>query len=147
MIVITGAKGQLGRAVVRNLLLRVSADQIAVSVRDTGKASELAAQGVEIHVAGFADDSGFGIEFSKDRVLILSADKLGNEELLLQYTAIDAASTSAVRCVLHSSHIGARAGSPFKRADQHAGTEAHSRIAASPIHRCATPSMPKAASI
>ena len=125
MVVVTGATGQLGRAVVQNLLHRVSTDQIAASVRDAGKASDLAAQGVEVRVGDFSDADSLARAFANaDQVLIVSADKLGDEALRLHRTAIHAARRADVRRVLYTSHMGARAGSPFLPADQHAGTEA-----------------------
>ncbi len=57
-------------------------------------------------------------------MLIVSADKLGEEALRLHRIAIGAARAAGVRRVLYTSHMGARAGSPFLPADQHAGTEA-----------------------
>ena len=42
MILVTGANGQLGRAVVDHLLDRLPANQIAVSVREPAKAADLA---------------------------------------------------------------------------------------------------------
>ena len=44
MIIVTGATGQLGRGIVEQLLARVPADQVGVSVRDPGKASAFAAR-------------------------------------------------------------------------------------------------------
>ena len=44
MIIVTGATGQLGRAIVEHLLARVPADQLGVSVRDPDRAGELAAR-------------------------------------------------------------------------------------------------------
>ena len=41
MIVVTGATGQLGRAIVEHLRTRVPAAEIGVSVRDPGKAEDL----------------------------------------------------------------------------------------------------------
>lgn len=125
MIVVTGATGQLGRAVVENLLRRVPADQVVASVRDAGKASGLTAQGVEVRVADFKDADGLERVFAgADQVLIISADKLGDEALQLHRTAIKAARNAGVRRVLYTSHMGARAGSAFLPADQHADTEA-----------------------
>ena len=46
MIIVTGANGQLGRAIVERLLELVPAEQIGVSVRDPEKAQELEVQGV-----------------------------------------------------------------------------------------------------
>ena len=57
-------------------------------------------------------------------VLIVSADKLGEEALRLHRAAIDAARDAGASRILYTSHMGARAGSPFAPADQHAGTEA-----------------------
>jgi uncharacterized protein YbjT (DUF2867 family) len=44
MILITGATGQLGAAVVRQLLTRTNAPDIAVLARDPGKAAGRAVQ-------------------------------------------------------------------------------------------------------
>ena len=41
MIVITGATGQLGHAIVKNLVGRMPADQVGASVRDPGKTANL----------------------------------------------------------------------------------------------------------
>ena len=125
MIVVTGANGQLGRGIVESLLGRVSPDDIVASVRDAGKAADLADRGVEVRIGDFADPGSLKDAFQgADQVLIVSADKLGDEALRLHRTAIDAARDAGARRVLYTSHMGARAGSPFLPADQHAGTEA-----------------------
>ena len=125
MIVVTGATGQLGKAVVEGLLRRVPADWIVASVRNAGKASSLAAQGVEVRVADFADRQSVTEAFAgAEQVLIVSADKLGDEAVGLHRTAIEAARDAGVRRVLYTSHMGARVGSAFAPADQHARTEA-----------------------
>lgn len=73
----------------------------------------------------FAEPDTLRIAFQgADQVLIVSANKLGEEALRLHRSAIDAAHEAGVRRVLYTSHMGARAGSPFLPADQHAGTEA-----------------------
>ena len=124
-IVITGATGHLGRGIVESLLSRVPAAQIVASVRDAGKASDLAAKGIEVRRGDFAEAGSLAQAFSgADQVLIVSADKLGQEALQLHRTAIEAARAAGVRRVLYTSHMGARAGSPFLPANQHAGTEA-----------------------
>ncbi len=125
MIVVTGATGHLGRGIVASLLSRVPVTQVVASVRDTGKASDLAARGVEVREGDFADAGSLAQTFSgADQVLIVSADKLGEEALRLHRAAIEAARAAGVRRILYTSHMGARAGSPFLPADQHAGTEA-----------------------
>lgn len=124
MIVITGASGQLGRGVVEHLLARVSPDSIVASVRDPGKAADLASRGIEVRTGDFAEPATLHFAFQgADQVLIVSADKLGEEALRLHRAAIDAAIDAGARRILYTSHMGARAGSPFLPADQHAGTE------------------------
>lgn len=48
MIIVTGANGQLGRAVVEGLLAYLPPDQIVASVRDPAKATALAQRGVYV---------------------------------------------------------------------------------------------------
>lgn len=125
MIVVTGATGHLGRGIVENLLGRIAARDIVASVRDPGKAGGLAARGVAVRAGDFANARSLEAVFrGADQVLIVSADKLGDEALNLHRNAIGAARSVGVRRILYTSHMGARAGSPFLPADQHAGTEA-----------------------
>lgn len=126
MIFVTGATGQLGSGVVDALLLRVPASQVVASVRDPAKASALAARGVEVRAGDFADPDALARVFAgAAQVLIVSADKLGEEALRLHRGAIAAAREAGVARVLYTSHMGARADSPFAPASQHAGTEAN----------------------
>ncbi|ACB95517.1 SDR family oxidoreductase [Beijerinckia indica] len=125
MIVVTGANGQLGKAIIEGLLRRLPADQIIASVRDPAKASALSAQSIEVRAGDFADAASIKSAFAgADQVLIVSADKLGEEARRLHHTAIEAARETGVGRILYTSHMGARAGSPFAPGDQHAGTEA-----------------------
>ena len=55
MIVVTGATGQLGSRIVRELLRTIEPDRIAVSVRDPSKAGDLAAEGVRVRRGDFDD--------------------------------------------------------------------------------------------
>ena len=124
MIVVTGATGQLGRDVVGALLARLPASDIAVSVRDPAKAADIAGRGVQVGKGDFADPPSLGAAFEgADQVLLISADKLGEEALRLHHAAIDAARDGGVSRILYTSHMGARQGSPFAPADQHARTE------------------------
>ena len=124
MIVVTGATGQLGRGVVEALLERLPVGDIAVSVRNPAKAADLAERGVQVRRGDFADPASLGAAFENaDQVLLISADKLGDEALRLHRSAIAAARDASVRRILYTSHMGARHGSPFAPADQHARTE------------------------
>ena len=125
MILVTGATGQLGAAVVESLLRCMPGDRIAISVRDARKAADLALRGVEVREGDFADAAGLTTAFAgAEQVLIISANKLGDEARRLHLNAIAAGKAAGVRRVLYTSHMGARAGSPFLPADQHAATEA-----------------------
>ena len=124
MIVVTGANGQLGRGIVQHLLGRVSPASIVASVRDASKAADLTDHGVEVRAGDYAQPNTLRIAFQgADQVLIVSADKLGEEALSLHRAAIDAARDAGASRILYTSHMGARAGSPFLPADQHARTE------------------------
>ena len=124
MIVVTGATGQLGRAVVDALLARLPADDLAVSVRHPAKATDIAERGVQVRRGDFADPTSLGAALKGvGQVLLISADKLGEEALRLHHAAITAAREAGVRRILYTSHMGARHGSPFAPADQHARTE------------------------
>ena len=124
MILVTGATGQLGRGVVDALLTRLSTGDVAVSVRDPAKAADIAGRGVEVRRGDFADSASLTATFAgADQVLLISADKLGNEAICLHRTAIATAKDAGARRILYTSHMGARHGSPFAPADQHARTE------------------------
>lgn len=55
MILVTGATGKLGTAVVQNLLQKTAASQIAALVRDESKAAAFKEQGVDIRVGSYDD--------------------------------------------------------------------------------------------
>lgn len=55
MMLVTGATGQLGSAVVRRLLERTDAADVAVLVRDEHKAADLAGRGVAVRVGDYDD--------------------------------------------------------------------------------------------
>ncbi len=125
MIIVTGATGQLGRAVIHALLARCPAGDIAASVRDPAKAADIAGRGVSVRKGDFADPASLAAAFAgAEQLLLISANKLGDEALRLHGHAIIAARDGGVRRLLYTSHMGARQGSPFAPADQHARTEA-----------------------
>ena len=125
MIVLTGTSGQLGSAVARQLVERVPANQIVASMRDPAKGEEVAKLGIGLRQGDFADPPSLFDAFAGgDQVYIVSVSKLGEEALRLHRAAIDAAREAGARRILYTSHMGARHGSPFAPADQHASTEA-----------------------
>ena len=134
MIIVTGAAGQLGRQVVEKLATLVDPRRIGVSVRDPDQVEGLEPRGIRVRHGDFADPASLAAAFEgADQVLIVSADKLGEEARRLHRNAIDAAQSAGARRILYTSHMGARAGSPFAPANQHAGTEDDLRQAAVPF--------------
>ncbi len=124
MIIITGANGALGRAVVENVLLRVGADQIGVSVRDPAQAEALAQRGVRVRRGDFTEPTTLPHAFEgASQVLLVSVNALGPEAVAQHGVAIAAARTAGAQRILYTSHIGARPDSPVAFAPDHAATE------------------------
>lgn len=103
MILITGATGQLGTAVVQNLLEKISANQIVALVRDESKASGLKEKGVDIRVGNYDDTASldkamYGIE----KVLLIAGT---DEENGLQqhHNVVDATKKAGVQCIAYTS--------------------------------------------
>ena len=102
MILITGATGQLGSAVIQHLLTNIPASQIAAFVRDAGKAAGLQEKGVSIRVGTYDDtvalDSAMqGIE----KVLLISGGDADNA-LQQHQNVVDAAKKAGVRCLAYT---------------------------------------------
>ena len=124
MIIITGATGSLNGATVDHLLERLPASEIAVAVRDPGRATRFSARGVEVRHGDYADpDSLLGAFEGADQLLLVSSSDPGADAVSLHRTAIDAANTVGVGRILYTSHQGAALASPFSPARDHAATE------------------------
>jgi NAD(P)H dehydrogenase (quinone) len=102
-ILVTGASGQLGTAVVQHLLKKTSANDIAVLVRDERKAIDFKEKGVTIHVGDYDDVLSLekamqGIE----KVLLIAGT---NEEKRLQQhqNVVDAAKKMGVSLIAYTS--------------------------------------------
>src|SRR4051794_3888493 len=116
----------LGSLIVQQLLDRLPADQLAVSVRDPDRATGLASRGVRVRHGDFADPSTLDSAFEgAEQVLVVSVDRLGDEAVEQHKAAIDAAYRAGARRVLYTSHQAANADSVFAPARDHAATEAH----------------------
>lgn len=126
MIVVTGATGQLGRLIVESLVTRVPVDQVAVSVRDVGKAQELAARGIRVRGGDFADPASLARAFEgASQVLLVSSNAraYGGDTLAQHRSAIDAARSAGVRRIVYTSHMAASRSSAFPPMLDHAETE------------------------
>lgn len=128
MIIVTGANGKLGRAVVERLLKRLPAERIGVSVRDPNQAHELRERGVRVRRGDFDDAESLRHAFEgASQVLIVSSGIMGEADIphgIRQHqTAIDSAKRAGVNRVLYTSHMGSSPASPFAPMIHHAATE------------------------
>ena len=127
MIIVTGATGQLGRVIVQQLVARVPADQVGVSVRDQEKAADLAALGVRVRHGDFDDPDSLRHAFQgATQVLIVSSNvqAYGGDPLAQHRAAIDAARAAGARRIVYTSHMAASAASVFSPMLTHHATEA-----------------------
>lgn len=126
-LLVTGASGQLGRAVVEHLLTdrNVAAKDIIAVTRDPSKLSALASKGVDVRQGDFNDPASLPSAFAgADRVLIVSTDTApGSGERVKQHSAAVAAAKSAgASRVLYTSLPNPEA-SLISFAFEHLGTE------------------------
>jgi NAD(P)H dehydrogenase (quinone) len=125
MIIVTGATGTLGRAIVERLLDRLPAEQLGVSVRDPEGARALQERGVRVRRGDFADPESLADAFEgATQVLLVSVNEIGEVAVARHAAAIDAARAAGAQRILYTSHMGARSDSPFAPAPDHAATEA-----------------------
>jgi NAD(P)H dehydrogenase (quinone) len=105
MIVVTGATGELGRAVVENLLRYVPAARVAVIVRNPEGARAIAARGVAVRRGDFDEPESLVRSFvGADRLLIVSASGIDHESRAVRHrNAINAAVRAGVGHVYYTS--------------------------------------------
>ena len=124
MIIVTGATGKLGGAVVDRLIELIAADQIGASVRDPEKAHALKEQGVRVRKGDFADPASLAHAFEgASQVLIVSVNSAGEATVQQHRNAIEGAKAAGARRVLYTSHMGAHPDSHFPPMRDHAATE------------------------
>lgn len=103
MILVTGATGQLGTAVVKNLLENTSANQIAAFVRDESKASALKEKGVDIRVGSYDDTASLDKAMHGIEKVLLIAGTDEDNRLQQHQNVVDAAKKAGVQCVAYTS--------------------------------------------
>lgn len=124
MIIVSGANGKLGRAVVERLLDRVPPEGIGVCVRHPEAAREQAERGIRVRRGDFADPASLEHAFEgASRVLVVSVDSTGETARHLHATAIGAAAKAGAERIVYTSHMGAGPSSPFPPMPDHAAAE------------------------
>ena len=131
MIIVTGATGRLGRAIVERLLERLPADQVGASVRDPARAAELATAGVRVRRGDFAEPETLRDAFEGATQLLMvssNARATGGDTLAQHEAAIEAARAVGARRIVYTSHMAAGAASAFPPMRDHAATEEMLRL-------------------
>ncbi|EQB10835.1 MULTISPECIES: NAD(P)H-binding protein [Sphingobium] len=127
MYVVTGASGQLGAAIVEQLLKLLPAEKIGASVRNPDKALGLAERGVRVRAGDFADPASLDHAFEgASRILIVSSNTAatGGDPLMQHRNAIEAARKARVERLFYTSQMAADPASAFAPARDHAASEA-----------------------
>lgn len=102
-ILVTGATGGLGKAVVENLLKTVGPATISVLVRDPAKAADLQAQGVTVKPGDYNDYASLVAAFKGvDKLFLVSGNDIPNR--VPQHTnVLNAAKEAGVQHVVYTS--------------------------------------------
>jgi NAD(P)H dehydrogenase (quinone) len=107
MYLVTGANGQLGRAVINHLLTtyKIPANKIIATSRDVSKVADLKAKGIETRSADFSDEAALTKAFAgAKRLLLISTDSMEPGVRQKQHlAAVKAAETAGVEHVLYTS--------------------------------------------
>lgn len=126
-LLVTGASGQLGSAVVRHLLdtLKFPAERLIVTSRSPDGLANLAARGVTVRAADFDQPDSLVAAFAgADRLLLVSTDALmePGKRLTQHRAAVQAAVDAGVKHVVYTSLPSADT-SHVSFAPDHWGTE------------------------
>ena len=127
-VLITGATGQLGTLVVKHLLDRIPASDIAVSVRTPEKAADLSAKGIDVRKGDFNDLALMTKAFAGiDTALIISAEDDNATRIKQHRTAVDAAKAAGVKHIVYTGIVDPKADADFTYSAIHFDTENYIR--------------------
>jgi NAD(P)H dehydrogenase (quinone) len=123
MIAVTGATGHLGRLVVTGLLdAGVPAAEVVAVVRAPEKAADLAARGVQVRRADYADQAALDSALTDvDRLLLVSGSEVG-QRVTQHGNVLQAAKANGVGLVVYTSAPKAD-DTPLPLAPEHIATE------------------------
>jgi uncharacterized protein YbjT (DUF2867 family) len=105
MIVVTGATGKLGSAVIENLLKHLDASEVIASVRKPEEAEKLVEQGVHVRRGDYDDPSSLFHSFvGAQRLLLISSTGIDHEKRSARHrNAIEAAVRAKVGHIYYTS--------------------------------------------
>lgn len=124
MILVTGANGHLGRAIVDHLAAS-GRTRLAVSVRDPSKAEALAQRGIDVRHGDFDRPETLAAAFSGvERLVLVSTDGPKEQRIAQHRTAIEAAKAAGVARIVYTSFLDVNPDSPAEFAAVHRASEA-----------------------
>lgn len=103
MILITGSTGKSGNAVIRQLLQKTVANQIAALVRDEAKAADLKAKGINLRVGSYDDMASLDKAMQGIETVLLIAGTDEEKRLQQHQHVVDAAKRAGVRYIAYTS--------------------------------------------
>ncbi len=102
-ILVTGATGHLGGAVIDTLLKKIPAGQIAVFIRKENKVPEMQASGLQTFQGSYDDINALETAMKEiDKVLLISASDEG-DRMQQHKNVIDTAKKTGVTCIAYTS--------------------------------------------
>ncbi|MFN3546432.1 MAG: SDR family oxidoreductase [Mesorhizobium sp.] len=127
-ILVTGASGSLGGAVIRHLIDTegVAPGRIIAVTRDPSKLDALAAEGVAVRGGDFDDEASLSAAFAgAGTVLVVSTDTFGvpGKRLRQHLAAVSAATRARASRIAYTSMFDPSPDNPVLFAPDHAGTE------------------------
>lgn len=130
MIIVTGANGHLGRAIVERLAGRLPANQLGVSVRSPERASDLRARGIGVREGDFDRPETLAAAFEGATQVMLISGR-GNPDA--HRAAIEAARTAGAERIVYTSQQGSSPDSLFAATRSHAAVERHLQASGVPF--------------
>lgn len=103
MILITGATGHLGTAVIHQLLKKTPANKIAAFARDESKASDLKEKGVDIRTRNYDDTASLDKAVRGIEKILLIAGTDEENRLRQHQNVVDAAKKAGVKFIGYTS--------------------------------------------
>jgi NAD(P)H dehydrogenase (quinone) len=131
-IVITGANGQLGRHVIRDLQAIAPSARLIGVVRSAAPAADLAARGVELREADYGDPASLRSALTgADKLLLISSSEIGQRNAQHR-NVVDAARAAGIELIVYTSILHADI-NPMALAVEHRETEQFIRASGLPF--------------
>ncbi|WP_144602776.1 SDR family oxidoreductase [Algoriphagus algorifonticola] len=107
MILVTGATGQLGKLTIDFLLQKgIVANQITALSRNTEKAKELEAKGINVKIGDYDDLASLTAAFSGvEKLLLISSNEMTKSRAMQHINAINAAKECSVKHIVYTGYM------------------------------------------